>query len=389
MIALTSHLNAAAIIRADCLARMLLPPRATLALSTKGSQKRVDEASILCSTSPPGFRPLGNVFNCQRVMVLSLQWTHRSTFIANSRRTYTNSRAQRRAAMSSKRGKLKHFIGATRDFAATKRVSTRPSRCDSRRYTTVPYAFPEASENPCSSSLVMVVSGTWTNAPSMTILEMSGSSPFQVRHRVSVSGGSGSSHATPHCHSSWMMIFAFTVYGAKQPNGSKTETSAFNTPLFVSGYSATRSGGRKVNRSDSLCQKIPSVFKSRLLSLCSWSLAGCHPLQLFGRFLRDSTCVCDAVATDDQIIDVYVGDQVTECSRAFNLMVFRMSSNRLHGQIRQASTFSECPLASQFGTSESGLQFPINPLGVSARRPAGRSRRYPKTVQTRRKQLGT
>ncbi|KAL1229535.1 Amino-acid acetyltransferase [Trichinella pseudospiralis] len=47
------------------LARMLLPPRATLALSTKGSQKRVDEASILCSTSPPGFRPLGNVFNCQ------------------------------------------------------------------------------------------------------------------------------------------------------------------------------------------------------------------------------------------------------------------------------------------------------------------------------------
>ncbi|KRY76238.1 hypothetical protein T4B_8618 [Trichinella pseudospiralis] len=70
------------------------------------------------------------------------------------------------------------------------------------------------------------------------------------------------------------MIFAFTVYGAKQPNGSKTEVSAFNTPLFVSVNSATRSGGRKVSMSDSLCQKTPSVVKSRLLSLGFWSLAG-------------------------------------------------------------------------------------------------------------------
>ncbi|KRZ49355.1 hypothetical protein T02_6870 [Trichinella nativa] len=38
----------------------------------------------------------------------------------------------------------------TRDFAATKRVSTRPSLCVRRRYTTVPYAFPEAYANPCS-----------------------------------------------------------------------------------------------------------------------------------------------------------------------------------------------------------------------------------------------
>ncbi|KRY76113.1 hypothetical protein T4B_106 [Trichinella pseudospiralis] len=56
---------------------------------------------------------------------------------------------------------------------------------------------------------------------------------------------------------------------------------------------------------------------------------------------------------------------------------------------RLAGTFSECPLASQFGTSESGLQFQMNPLGVSARRPTGRSGKYPETVRTRRKQLGT
>ncbi|KRY92200.1 hypothetical protein T4D_12928 [Trichinella pseudospiralis] len=60
----------------------------------------------------------------------------------------------------------------------------------------------------------------------------------------------------------------------------------------------------------------------------------------------------------------------------------------LHGE-RLAGTFSECPLASQFGTSESGLQFQMNPLGVSVRRPAGRSGKYPETVRTRRKQLGT
>ncbi|KRZ49340.1 hypothetical protein T02_13796 [Trichinella nativa] len=119
----------------------------------------------------------------------------------------------------------------------------------------------------------MVVSRTWTSGASMTILEMSGSSSFQGRHWAFVSGGNGSSHATPHCHSSWMMIFAFTVYGAKQPNGSKTEASAFNTPLFVSGNSAARSGVREDNRSHSLWQKIPSVFQSRLPLLGSWSLA--------------------------------------------------------------------------------------------------------------------
>ncbi|KRY47145.1 hypothetical protein T03_1954 [Trichinella britovi] len=50
-----------------------------------------------------------------------------------------------RAAMSSTLGRLKHLIGATSDIAATKRVSTFPSFCVSRRYTTLPYAFPEAS----------------------------------------------------------------------------------------------------------------------------------------------------------------------------------------------------------------------------------------------------
>ncbi|KRX60639.1 hypothetical protein T06_7885 [Trichinella sp. T6] len=318
MIFLTSNLNTAVITRADRLPSFSASARARSPLTCKSGhdasaakshfgpfhqrfseESRWGEHSLLSKSA--GFSSVGQCFqlsgndSCwisltrlatkgfhrpgspliqQRVMALSLQWTHRSTFIANSRRTYASSRAQRRAAMSSKRGKLKHFIGATRDFAATKRVSTRPSRCDSRRSTTVPYAFPEASANPCSSSLVMAVSGTWTSARSMTILEMSGNSSFQVRHWVSVSGGSGSSHATPHCHSNWMIIFAFTVYGAKQPNGSKTEASAFNTPLFVSGNSATRSGGRKVNRSDSLCQRIPNVFQSRLPSLGSWSLAG-------------------------------------------------------------------------------------------------------------------
>ncbi|KRX45401.1 hypothetical protein T06_4436 [Trichinella sp. T6] len=70
------------------------------------------------------------------------------------------------------------------------------------------------------------------------------------------------------------MIFALTLYGAKHPNGSKTETSAFNTPLLVSANSATRSGGRKIDMSNSLCQKIPSVFQSRLPSLGPRSLAG-------------------------------------------------------------------------------------------------------------------
>ncbi|KRX52646.1 hypothetical protein T09_15635 [Trichinella sp. T9] len=52
--------------------------------------------------------------------------------------------------------------------------------------------------------------------------------------------------------------------------------------------------------------------------------------QQFGRFFRDSPCVCDAVATDDQIVDVHVGEQFAECSSAFSLVFFRMPSDRLH-----------------------------------------------------------
>ncbi|XP_003369101.1 hypothetical protein Tsp_04527 [Trichinella spiralis] len=41
--------------------------------------------------------------------------------------------------------------------------------------------------------------------------------------------------------------------------------------------------------------------------------------QQFGRFFRDSPCACDAVATDDQIVDGHVGEQVAECCSAFSL----------------------------------------------------------------------
>ncbi|KRY09403.1 hypothetical protein T12_9160 [Trichinella patagoniensis] len=48
---------------------------------------------------------------------------------------------------------------------------------------------------------------------------------------------------------------------------------------------------------------------------------------------------------------------------------------------RFPGTFSECPLASRFGTAESGLRLPINPVGVSIQHPAGRSGKCPETVR--------
>ncbi|KRX78228.1 hypothetical protein T4E_249 [Trichinella pseudospiralis] len=53
-------------------------------------------------------------------------------------------------------------------------------------------------------------------------------------------------------------------------------------------------------------------------------------------FIAVSYTHLDVYKRQDQLIDVHVGEQVTESSRAFNLMVFRMPSNRLHSQIRRA-----------------------------------------------------
>ncbi|KRZ17273.1 hypothetical protein T11_9958 [Trichinella zimbabwensis] len=172
--------------------------------------------------------------------------------------------------MSSRRGKLRHLIRATLDFAATRWFSIPSSLCVSRRYTTAPYAFPEASAKPCNSSLVMSSTETWTTARFTAILERSGNFSFQVCRWPLSSDGSGSSHAIPSCHSSWIITFALTVYGARHPNGSKTEAANVSKPLFVSGISATTlSSGQKVSTSAPLSQRIARVFHSRLPSLDS------------------------------------------------------------------------------------------------------------------------